>query len=108
MPAAATQNGGQIEFVFRPNFRRVSRKFGVTFVTRKPVPTALELDRDDVAFFVIMGAARLIINVHAADACAMNNHVHLARSRGQSSTRIDAIVQHPIMKIKPLRNEPLR
>ena len=83
-------------------------KFGVALMTRKPFSAALELDRDDVAVVVIVRAARLIINVHTADGYAINNHVHLARSRGQSSTRIDAIVQQAIMKMKPLRNEPVR
>ena len=83
-------------------------KFGVALMTRKPFSAALELDRDDVAVVVIVHAPRFLIHIRASDARSMDDHVHAARSRGQSSTRTDAIVQHAIMKIKPLRNEPVR
>ena len=82
-------------------------KFGVALMTRKPFSAALELDRDDVAVVVIMSASRLIINVRAGDARSMDDHIHLARSRGQRSTRTDAIVQQAIIKMNPPRNEPL-
>jgi hypothetical protein len=108
MPAAAAQNGGRVEFLLRPNFRRVSGEFGVAFMTRKPFSAALESDRDDIPFTVIMSASRFFIYIQTDDACAMNNHFHLARSRGQSSTRIDAIVQHAAMKRNPVLNEPVR
>ena len=86
----------------------MSRKFGVAFMTRKPFSAALELDRDDIALPVIMSASRFLIHLQTGDAGAMNNHIHLGRSRGQSSTSSDAIVQHAIMKIKPPRKEPVR
>ena len=108
MPAAAAQNRGCIEFFLRPNLHGVSGEFGVALMTRKPISAAPELDRDDIAFFVVMRAPRFLIYLQTGDACPMNDHVHLARSRGQSSTRTDAIVQHAIMKIKPLRKEPVR
>lgn len=108
MPTAATQNGGRIEFFLWPNFRSVSSELGVALVAGKPIPAAFEFDRDDVAFVVIMSAPGFRIDVQTGDACAMNNSVHLVRSRGQSSTRTDAIVQQAIMKIKPSRKEPVR
>ena len=33
---------------------------------------------------------------------------HLVRSRGQISTSTDAIVQHAIMNMNPVLNEPVR
>jgi len=38
-------------------------------MTRKPLAAALELDRDDIALAVIMGASRLWIDIHAKNAC---------------------------------------
>ncbi len=72
MIAATAQNGGRVEFFLRPSLCRVSAQFGVACVTRKPLPAAFELDRNDVAFAVIMSAPRFRINVHAGDGDAGN------------------------------------
>ncbi len=71
-------------------------------MTREPVPTALELDRDDIAFSVIMSAPRFPIHFRADNVCATNHHVHDTRSRGHSSTSTAAIIQHTIIKMNPL------
>lgn len=70
MATAATQNSERVEFVFRPNLRRVSGKFGVAFITWKPFSAAFELDRDNIVSAVIMSAPRFIINVRT-------DHVHV-------------------------------
>lgn len=108
MSAAAAQNSGRVEFLFWPNFRRVPGEFGVAFMTWKPFFAALEFDRDNIPFFVIMSAPRFLIDIQAGDDDAMNNHVHASRSRGHSSTSTDAIIQHAIIKINPLLNDPVR
>jgi hypothetical protein len=74
--AAATQNGGRIEFFLRPNHRLVFGKFGVARMTRKPFSTAFELDRDNIAFAVIMSAAGLIINTYADNGHPVNICAH--------------------------------
>ena len=76
MPAAAAQDRSCVEFAFRPNFRGVSGKFSVALATRKPLPAAFELDRDDIAFAVVMGAARLNIYVRTDDVHVVNVSIH--------------------------------
>jgi hypothetical protein len=94
-----------IEFLVWPNLSRVSGEQSVTFVTRKPVPATLELDRDDIALAVVMRASRLWIDVNARDIDALN--FHALRSRGQTSTSTAPMIQHAIIMAKPLLNEPL-
>ena len=49
-------------------------KFGMAFITWKPLATAFELDRDNVAFASIMGAPGFFIDIDANDLGAMNHH----------------------------------
>ena len=44
----------------------------MTFKAREPVAAAFELNRDDIAFAMIMGASRLRIDIYAPDGCAVN------------------------------------
>ena len=74
--ARTAQNGHRIEFFFRPDDRGVSGKRGVALMTWEPIPATLELDRDDVAFTVIMRAPRLFIDVDADNIHAVNIRVH--------------------------------
>ena len=74
--AAATQNCGRVEFCLRPNDRLVFGKFGVARRTGKPFSTAFEFDPDNIAFAVIMGAAALIINIHADNVHPVNICAH--------------------------------
>ncbi len=74
LSAVSAQNGAFAEFLFRPNLSRVSGKHGMTLMTRKPVAAAFELNRDDIALVMIMGASRLRIDVHAHDCCVVNLH----------------------------------
>jgi len=50
----------------------VISQLSVTLMTRKPLTAALELDRDDVALAMIMGASRLRIDIYSQDDCAAN------------------------------------
>ena len=72
MPATAAQNRRRVEFTFRPNRRLMIFAFGVAFVTRKPLRTALELDGDNVECAVPVSAPCLGINLNAADRFAVN------------------------------------
>ena len=63
MSARAAQNGGRSEFFLWPDDRGVSGKFGVAFMTGKPIAAAFELDRDDIAFAAPMSTPRLLIDV---------------------------------------------
>lgn len=74
LSAVSAQNRAFAEFLFQPNLRHVSGKRGMTLMTRKPLPAALELNRDDVALIMIMGASRLRIDIHAHDGCVLNLH----------------------------------
>ncbi len=67
MSAAAAQNCGHIEFFLRPNHWRMTGKFGVASITGKPIPAALELDRDEIALAVVVRATRFVINLRAYD-----------------------------------------
>ena len=107
MSACTAQDGGRIELFLWPDGRAVSGKFVVTFMTGKPIAAAFELDSDDIAFAVVMIAARFLIDVHADDLHAVN-YSHVARSRGQSSTSTDAMTRQTAMKINPQSNEPVR
>ena len=107
MSASAAQNGGRSEFFLWPDDRGVSGKFGVAFMTGKPIAAAFELDRDDIAFAAVMSAPRLLIDVHADNVDAVN-YSHVERSRGQSSTRTDAMTRQTAMKTNPESNEPVR
>lgn len=83
----------------------MSRELRMTFVTRKPLSAAFELDRHNVVLVVVMGAARLWIDIDADDLDVVN--FHTLRSRGQISTNTDAITKQTIMKAKPPVNEPV-
>ena len=107
MSACAAQHGGRSEFFLWPNGHGVPGKFGVAFMTGKPIAAAFELDRDDIAFAAVMNAPRLLIDVYADNIDAVN-YSHVERSRGQSSTRIDAMTRQTAMKTNPESNEPVR
>ncbi len=112
MSAAAAEDGARVELTLRPDFRRVSGKFGVAFETRKPSAAAFELDRDDIAFAVVVSAPRFSINLDAGDVHVVNlqlDALTLLHARaGISSTRSDAITQHTLMKTNPTSNDPVR
>lgn len=59
LSAVSAQNRTFAEFLFRPNLSRVSGKHGMALMTRKPFAAAFELNRDDIALVMIMGASRL-------------------------------------------------
>ena len=46
----------------------------MALMTRKPFATAFELNRDDIALVVIMGASCFRIDIHAHDGCVVNLH----------------------------------
>jgi len=74
LSAVSAQNRAFAEFLFQPNLRRVSAKRGMALMTRKPFAAAFELNRDDIALVMIMGAACLRIDIHAHDGCVVNFH----------------------------------
>lgn len=88
------------------------RQLGVAEVAREPSVATAKPDRDHIGRAVVMRATRLAIHVSTENADAMNIHFHKKNQRalsdGQSKTRTDATNQHPIMKMKPLLNEPVR
>ena len=82
----------------------MSGNFIMALVTWKPIAAALELQRDDVSWTVIMRAARFWIDIDAVD----SPHHVAARSRGQIKTSSEPIIQHAIITTKPALNEPVR
>ncbi len=127
MIAATAQNGARVEFVFRPNPRRVAGKFRMAGVTREPLAAALEPDRYDVAFAVIMSAPRFGIHVQTSDQNVADDRSLVRRLHrdaialhsldrateapptfGHSSTSTDPITQHTLMKTNPTSNDPVR
>jgi hypothetical protein len=82
----------------------VSGQFLMTLVTRIPLTAAFELNRDDVALAVVMRAPRFKIDIYAANFAGHS----MTRSRGQINTRMDAITQHAIIRMKPVLNDPVR
>jgi hypothetical protein len=74
LSAVSAQNHAFAECLFQPNLRQVSGQRGMAFMTRKPFTAAFELDRDDIALVMIMGAACLRIDIHAHDGCVLNFH----------------------------------
>jgi hypothetical protein len=74
LSAVSAQNHAFAEFLFQPNLRQMSGQRGMAFMTRKPFTAAFELDRDDIALVIIMGAACLRIDIHAHDGCVVNLH----------------------------------
>jgi hypothetical protein len=74
LSAVSAQNHAFAEFLFQPNLRQVFGQRGMAFMTRKPFTAAFELDRDDIALVMIMGAACLRIDIHAHDGCVLNFH----------------------------------
>lgn len=80
----------------------------MALMTAIPIAAATEFDGDDVAFAMVMRAARFMIDIDAADRDAMDFSSHAGPlSRGQTSTSSEPIIQHPIIIAKPLLNEPL-
>src|SRR5215469_10888180 len=109
MAAAATENRALIEFLSRPDFRRMAGQVGMTLVTRKPFSAASELNGNDIALVAVMSAARFRINVDADDLDTVNRARHdTVRSRGQIRTSADPMSQHAIITTKPALNEPVR
>ena len=81
----------------------------MTLMTRKPLPTAFELNRNDIALTVIVGASRLGIDVHTIDGCVADLHTRYGIfSRGQTKTSTDAITKQAIMTMNPPLKEPVR
>ena len=78
----------------------MTSKVSVTLMTRKPFAAAFELDCDDVVLRAIMRTTRLRIDFDAVN-------FHALRSRGQTSTSSEPMIQQPIIIAKPLLNEPL-
>jgi hypothetical protein len=105
MAARAAQNRWHLEFRARPYRRNVISQFSVTLMTGKPFVAAGELDRDDVVRPVIMRTSRFRIDIDADNFDAVN--FHALRSRGQTNTRIDPMIQHTIIITNPLPNDPL-
>jgi hypothetical protein len=58
----------------------VSGKRGMALMTRKPFAAAFELNRDDIALIMIMGASCLRIDIHAHDGSVVNLHDTLLNS----------------------------
>ena len=81
-------------------------QFRVALMTREPVATAGKFDRDDVVGSAIMPAPCFLIDIDADNFDAVNFHAF--RSRGQISTRTDPMIQHAIIMMKPMLNEPVR
>ena len=87
----------------------MSGNFIMALVTRKPFAAALELQRDDIGWTVIMRAARFWIDIDTVDLDALNSPHHVAvRSRGQIKTSSEPMIQHAIITVKPVLNEPVR
>ncbi len=56
----------------RPHCHRVIRAFGVAFVTRVPLITAVETDGDDVVFAMPVSAASKAVHIDAVDGLAVD------------------------------------
>ena len=109
MAATATEDRALIEFLPRPNFRRMVCQFGMTLVTWEPFSATSELEGDDIALVMVMSAARFRINVDADDFDAVNRARHgRVRCRGQIRTSSDPMSQQAIITTKPALNEPVR
>lgn len=109
MPASAAEYDQFVEFLFRPNGCRVLCNLIVTQMTWKPSPTALEFDRNDVVCAVIMRTACFRIDIAAADLDTVDRAGHApAFCRGQISTSNEPMIQHAIIIMKPVLNEPVR
>ena len=109
MPAPAAQNNQFAEFLIRPNSGRVICNFFMAKMTRKPPPTAFEFQCNNVVRTGIMGTARFWIDIHATNLKAVNFPCHDGtRCLGQTSTRTNPTIQHRIITMKPVLNEPVR
>lgn len=107
--APAAKNKQLVEFLLRPDDGRMPGNFIMAPVTRKPFAAAFEPQRDDVVRSTIMRTARFRIDIDAVDFNAVNSPRHdIARSRGQTRTSSDPMIQHAIMTAKPVLNEPVR
>src|SRR5437868_5439921 len=77
-------------------------------VTRKPFATASELQRHNIIRRVIMPTARFRIDLDTVHVDALNGPRHAALfCRGQINTSAAPMIQHAIIIINPLTNEPL-
>ena len=85
------------------------RELFVTEMTWKPFAAAFELQRHDIVRPVIMSAARFWIDIDPVDFNTVDCARHAAvRSRGQTSTSTEPMIQHAIIITKPVLNEPVR
>lgn len=108
LAAISAQNCALTKFFFRPTLSRMPGEHIVTLMTRKPFPAALELNRNNIALAMIMSAPRLRIDIDADNLDPVDCFRHAGtRSRGQTSTRMEPMIQHAIIIAKPLVNEPL-
>ena len=64
MPAPAAKHGFFFKIINRPNPRFVVRAGCMALVTREPFIAAIELNGDDVRLAVVMGAARLQVDIN--------------------------------------------
>ena len=108
LPTIPAQNRALIEFFFRPRLSRMPGERIVTLMTRKPIAAAFELNRNNIALAMIMSAAGLRIDIDADNLDPVDCFRHAGtRSRGQTSTRMEPMIQQAIIIAKPLLNEPL-
>ena len=80
-------------------------QFGMALMTREPFVAAFEFNRDDVVRPVIMRTTRFWIDIDADNSNAVN--FHALRSRGQTSTSAEPMIQHTIIIKNPLLKEPV-
>lgn len=72
MSADSAQNRAHIALVRIPNLRRMCHRFGVAFVTRKPIAAAFKFDGDHINFALVMRTPRLRVNAAAVNFFAVN------------------------------------
>ncbi len=73
----------------------------MSFAASKP-------DRHDVVRSTIMRASRFGVDIDTADFDTVDCALHAVLSRGQIRTNADPIIQHAIIIMKPVLNEPVR
>jgi len=109
MAAGAAQYRWRLDLRAQPDRRRVISHLSVTSMTRKPFVAAFEFDRDDVTLAAVMSAARFRIDIDAADFDTVNCSRHAGtRSLGQTRTSTEPMIQHAIITMKPVLNDPVR
>jgi len=81
----------------------------MTEMTRKPFSAAFELQRDNIGRAVIMRASSFRIDIDPVNLKTVNYSRHAAVPlRGQINTSSEPTIQHAIIMIKPVLNEPVR